>query len=233
MATVLEGQKYKKSLLVPKPDFEYGTPFSFFALFLTHMNFWLILIPFIAAFIGWLITWIAVKMLFHPQQAKKIAGISFHGVFPKRQQQFAEKLGKFAHKEFLSSDAIEQKINNSETLKKVMPLIEEHMDDFLRNRMKKEMPVIGMFVGDKTLENLKSMFMREIETLFPQVMKQYAANLKEEVNLEQIVIKKVANFSLDRLEKILSTELRWVKIMGAVMGFIIGTVQVLITLLIS
>jgi uncharacterized membrane protein YheB (UPF0754 family) len=201
------------------------------------MNYWLILIPLISAFIGWVTNWVAIKMLFHPREPKKILGITFHGIFPKRQQQFAEKLGKLVSAEFLSFDDIEQKISNPENLKKVMPMIETHVDEFLRNRLKDEMPVISMFIGDKTISNLKTMFMKEIESLFPQVMKQYAANLKSELDLEQIVIKKVAGFSSDKLEEVLyqimSKEFRFVEIIGAVIGLIIGIVQVLITQLIT
>ncbi len=197
------------------------------------MNYWLILIPLISAFIGWVTNWVAIKMLFHPREPKKILGVTFHGIFPKRQQQFAEKLGKLVSAEFLSFDDIEQKISNPENLKKVMPMIETHVDEFLRNRLKDEMPVISMFIGDKTITNLKTMFMKEIESLFPQVMKQYAANLKNELDLEQIVIKKVAGFSSDKLEEVLyqimSKEFRFVEIIGAVIGLIIGIVQVLIT----
>jgi uncharacterized membrane protein YheB (UPF0754 family) len=197
------------------------------------MNYWLILIPLISAFIGWVTNWVAIKMLFHPREPKKIMGITFHGIFPKRQQQFAEKLGKLVSAEFLSFDDIEEKISNPENLKKVMPMIESHVDDFLRNRLKDEMPVISMFIGDKTITNLKTMFMKEIESLFPQVMKQYATNLKTELDLEQIVIKKVAGFSSDKLEEILyqimSKEFRFVEIIGAVIGFIIGIVQIIIT----
>ena len=49
------------------------------------------LIPFISAFIGWFTNWIAIKMLFHPKEEKNILGIKIQGIFPKRQQQFAEK----------------------------------------------------------------------------------------------------------------------------------------------
>ena len=201
------------------------------------MNYWLFLIPIISAFIGWVTNWVAIKMLFHPRQPKKILGVTFHGIFPKRQQQFAEKLGKLVSAEFLSFDDIEQKISNPENLKKVMPMIETHVDDFLRNRLKNEMPVISMFIGDKTIDNLKKLFMQEIEILFPQVMKQYAANLKSELDLEQIVIQKVSKFSSDKLEEVLyqimSKEFRFVKIIGAVIGFIIGLIQIFITQLTS
>jgi uncharacterized membrane protein YheB (UPF0754 family) len=201
------------------------------------MNYWLLTIPVISAFIGWVTNWVAIKMLFHPREPKRILGITFHGIFPKRQQQFAEKLGKLVSNEFLSFEDIEQKISNPDNLKKIMPLIENHVDDFLRTRLSDEMPVISMFIGDKTIGKLKGAFMKEIEVLFPQVMKQYAANLKTELDLEQIVIKKVSGFSSDKLEEILyqimSKEFRFVEIIGAVIGFIIGAVQVLITVLTS
>lgn len=199
------------------------------------MNYWLLLFPVISAFIGWITNWVAIKMLFHPRDPKKILGITFHGIFPKRQQQFAEKLGKIVSTEFLSFDDIEQKISNPENLKKIMPMIENHVDDFLRTRLSNEMPVISMFIGDKTIEKLKEAFMKEIETLFPQVMKQYAANLKTELDLEQIVIQKVSHFSSDKLEEVLyqimSKEFRFVEIIGAVIGFIIGSLQVVLTML--
>ena len=167
------------------------------------MSYWFLLFPIISAFIGWITNWVAIKMLFHPRTPKRILGITFHGIFPKRQQKFAEKLGKLVSEEFLSFDDIEAKISNPENLKQIMPTIETHIDDFLRNKLKDEMPVISMFIGDKTIGNLKTMFMKEIETLLPIVMKQYAANLKTELDLEQIVITKVAAFSSDKLEEVL------------------------------
>ncbi len=199
------------------------------------MNYWLILIPLISAFIGWVTNWVAIKMLFHPKEPKKILGVTFHGIFPKRQRQFAEKLGRLVSAEFLSFTDIEQKISNPDNLKKIMPMIETHVDDFLKKRLSDEMPVISMFIGDKTITNLKRIFMQEIELLFPDVMKQYASNLKTELDLEQIVITKVAGFSSDKLEEILyqimSKEFRFVEIIGAVIGFIIGALQVLITIM--
>jgi len=201
------------------------------------MNYWLILIPLISAFIGWITNWIAIKMLFHPRNPRKIFGITFHGIFPKRQKQFAEKLGRLVSSEFLSFTDIEQKISDPQNLKKVMPLIESHIDDFLRSKLKSQIPVLSMFIGEKTITSLKEVFMQEIETIFPQVMKQFAGNLKNELDLEEIVIKKVAGFSTDKLEEILyqimSKEFRFVEIIGAVIGFIIGVVQVIITITVN
>ena len=193
----------------------------------------LLVIPIISAFIGWFTNWIAIKMLFHPREPRRILGITFHGIFPKRQKIFAEKLGKMISAEFLSYEDIEEKIANPKNLEKLMPMIEEHVDNFLKNKLSDEMPFLSLFIGSKTIKSLKKTFMQELEILFPQIMKRYAGHLEEELDLEKIVIDKVSAFSTDKLEDILyqimSKEFRFVEILGGVIGFLIGIVQVLIT----
>jgi uncharacterized membrane protein YheB (UPF0754 family) len=197
------------------------------------MSWILLLIPVISAFIGWFTNWIAIKMLFHPREPKKILGITFHGIFPKRQQQFAEKLGKLVSQELLSFSDIESKITNPENLEKIMPVVETHIDQFLRVKLAEAMPMISMFIGEKTINQLKEVFLTEMRTLFPVIMSNYMGKLQQELDLEKIVVAKVASFSSDKLESILNQimakEFKFVEIIGGVLGFIIGLIQVLIT----
>ena len=199
------------------------------------MNWVLILIPFISAFIGWFTNWIAIKMLFHPRLPKKILGVTFQGIFPKRQQQFAMKLGKLVSNELLSFDEIEQKITNPQNVEKLLPMLEAHIDVFLKEKLTAQIPMLAMFVGEKTIAQVKGVFMTELQELFPLLMKQYMGTLQQELDLEKIVTEKVGKFSSDKLEEILnqimSTEFRFVEIIGGVLGFLIGIVQVLLTLM--
>jgi uncharacterized membrane protein YheB (UPF0754 family) len=199
------------------------------------MIYKLLLIPIISAFIGWFTNWIAIKMLFHPRVPTKILGITFQGIFPKRQRQFAEKLGKLVSNELLSFRDIEQKITDPNNIKKIMPHVEGHIDHFLRNKLSEQMPVISMFIGDKTITQLKAVFISELEILFPTIMESYMGNLQNELDLEKIITEKVSGFSSDKLEEILnaimSKEFRFVEIIGAVLGFVIGLFQVLISFL--
>ena len=201
------------------------------------MNYWLLIIPLLSSFIGWITLWIAIRMLFHPREPKRILGITFQGIFPKHQPQLAEKLGSLVNREFLSYINIEQRVGDPTHLKKIMPMIETHVDDFLRIKLKAEIPMLSMFIGDKTISSLKKVFMQEIEILFPQVISQFAANLQAELDLERMVISKVAGFSSDKLEGMLkeglSKEFRFVALLGAAIGFIVGWIQVLIVLALS
>src|SRR5688572_28371090 len=137
--------------------------------------------------------------------------------------------------EFLSFEDIEQKIANPQNLQKLMPMIEGHVDKFLRDKLGDEMPFLSLFIGDKTIRSLKKIFMLELEILFPQLMKSYAGHLQEELDLEKIVTEKVSAFSSDKLESILyqimSKEFRFVEILGGVIGFIFGILQVLLSYL--
>lgn len=198
------------------------------------MTWMFIIIPVISAFIGWFTNRIAIKMLFHPREPKKVLGVTFQGIFPKRQQQFAMKLGKLVSNELLSFSEIEQKISDPANVEKMLPHLEAHIDTFLREKLTAEIPMLGMLIGDKTISQVKGVFMKELEELFPILMKQYMTTLQNELDLERIVVEKVGRFSSDKLEDILnqimSAEFRFVEIIGAVLGFVIGVMQVLLTM---
>ncbi len=199
------------------------------------MNPWLYTIPIISAFIHWLTIWMALKLLFHPRKPKKILWFTLQGIFPKRQNQIAESLGKIVGQELLSFSDIEETLTHPENVQKILPAVESHIDHFLRVKLKENMPVISMFIGDKTINQLKQVFMQELAELFPVIIKNYINNLKHDLDLERIVVEKVAAFSSEKLEKmlnqILTKEFRFVEVIGAALGFFIGLLQILITLL--
>lgn len=194
-----------------------------------------ILIPLISAFIGWFTNYIAIKMLFHPKEPKKILGITFQGIFPKNQQKFAQKLGILVATELIHIDEIAEKLKDPQQLKALAPIIEVHIDNFLQVKLKEKMPVISMFVGEGTLGKIKEGILEEIESMLPKLIGQYTDSLKQQIDIEKMVTEKVANFSSDKLEDILNSimkkEFKFVEIIGGVLGFLIGLLQVLLTAL--
>jgi uncharacterized membrane protein YheB (UPF0754 family) len=202
---------------------------------MTKISWWFYTIPFISAFIHWLTIWMALKLLFHPRQPKKVLGFTLQGIFPKRQRQIAESLGRIVGQELLSFGDIEKAITDPENVQRILPLVEEHIDHFLRNKLKETMPMIAMFIGDKTINQLKAVFMKELEELFPVIMRNYVTHLREDLDLEKMVVEKIAGFSNDRLEtmlnEFLTKEFRFVEVIGAALGFLIGLLQIGMTLL--
>ena len=189
----------------------------------------------LSTFTGWVTTWIAIKMLFHPRKPIKILGLTIQGIFPKNQRLIAQKLGQVVGKELLSFDEIEQKVTNPENLQKLRPEIEAHVDNFLHNKLKEVFPMLAMFIGDKTINQLKDAFLLELENLFPVLMKNYMNKLQHDLDLEKIVTEKVANFSSEKLEDILNQitkkEFKFLEFIGGFFGLLIGLVQVLVAII--
>jgi uncharacterized membrane protein YheB (UPF0754 family) len=179
------------------------------------MNWWLLIfLPLTSAFIGWGSNWLLVKMLF--------------SVFSKRQPQLAQTLGPIIAKEFVSFNQLEEKITNPDSIKKIMPVAEVHIDDFLRNKLKEGFPMISM-VGDRTINTLKEIFMKELEAIFPVIMKKYLQNLQQDLNLEQTITHKLAALQVQKLKTAVyqhaGRELRQAYLLGAAVGFFIGLIQ--------
>jgi uncharacterized membrane protein YheB (UPF0754 family) len=113
-----------------------------------------------------------------------------------------------------------------------MPQVEEHIDLFLRVRLPAQMPVISMFIGDKTISELKTVFTAEMETLFPVVMNGYMNTLQEDLDLEKLIAEKLAGLSSRQLEQalrsVMKRQFRLLELAGAVLGLVVGVIAVLL-----
>ncbi len=196
------------------------------------MHYGWFLVPVVSAFTGWFVTWLFVKLLFQPGEPKKILGFTIQGIFPKRQRHIAEKLGKLVSAELFS---FPDRGADPANFQKLMPLMEEHIDAFLRVKLPEKMPMIGMFIGDKTINELKAIFIEELETLFPVVMERYMDGLQDGTELERMVTEKLSRFSSGKLEQalkaVMGKELRQMGLIAAGIGFLIGILEVLILVL--
>lgn len=188
----------------------------------------------LSCFTGWLTIWLAIKLLFRPNKPITIAGIKIQGFIPANQQMIAQKIGALVSKEFLSFAEIQKKVTDPENLNKLKPEIESHIDDFLRERLKDSFPMISMFVGDKTINQLKTAFLKELESLFPMLMNSYMTRLEKDLDLEKLITEKITGFSIEKAEDILNKsakkQLMYLHLMGAGIGLIMGLMYIFINM---
>ena len=79
--------------------------------------------------------------------------------------------------------------------------------------------------------------MKELETMGPEVMNETIKNLESSLDIESFIKDRVSKFSLERMEQliqgILASEFKFIEFVGAVLGFVIGSIQLLIVLISS
>ena len=61
------------------------------------------------------------------------------------------------------------------------PVINVKLDDFFRHKLSAKLPMISMFIGEKTIEELKEVFMEELALLFPMLITEFSAHLNKDL----------------------------------------------------
>ncbi|QEC68854.1 hypothetical protein FRZ67_16640 [Panacibacter ginsenosidivorans] len=200
------------------------------------MNNTLLLVPFVAALLSWLMIKFAVRSIFRPFKVINIAGIRWRGLLPKVKEGMTVSIAHAVNIEILNSSFINEKLTGPETLEKAMPAIEAHIDNFLDHKLKEAIPVISMFIGEKITNQLKELFLEELKELFPSVMSQFIGNLSQSSELEKEIVLKLQSVSIEKTEalfyKNFRKTIRRIEVVFAISGLLAGIIQLVLTLLV-
>lgn len=189
-------------------------------------------LPLIGALIGWLTNYIAIKMLFHPRNEVKIFFIPVQGVFPKRQKAFAHKLGQIVSEELISVEDLTTHLKEKATSEAVLNHIAQRLEESIASRLPRAFPMLAMFMSSEMAEKIKGFLIEQLGSLNEELIDKLSVQLEEELDIHRIVEEKVAAFSSDKLEEVLFSimrrEFKFVELVGAVLGFLIGIAQILL-----
>ncbi|MCO5230568.1 MAG: DUF445 family protein [Chitinophagales bacterium] len=187
-------------------------------------------IPLIGAFIGWLTNYIAIKMLFYPRQPKKILFVTFHGIFPKNKSRIATKLGNVVQRDLINFNDIKDRLKDSDSLNNVNEEIALRVDDALRNRLDKM--GISNVIPEQLIAAIHKVIVREIQKNLPTLIDTTISKVENKLNIQEIVYNKVQGFSDEKLEQLLmditAREFKFIEVIGGVLGFFIGIIQLII-----
>jgi uncharacterized membrane protein YheB (UPF0754 family) len=191
----------------------------------------IILIPTIAALIGWITNFIAIRMLFRPRTPINLGVCTLHGLVPKRQAEIARSIGDVVARDLISHDDITSVLKLPETKGKISSEIEQEIDGFIRG-FAEQNPMVGMFLQGEALLKVRSALINQLEERTPRLIEHVITAVEDKVDFQKIVETKVATLELDRLEELInrvaSRELRAIELLGGVLGFLVGILQLLI-----
>jgi uncharacterized membrane protein YheB (UPF0754 family) len=189
-------------------------------------------VPLIGAFIGWITNWLAIKMLFHPRKPVKVLFITFHGIFPKNKPRIAEKLGTVVQRDLINFGDIKGRLQDPDALNNFKEQIALRVDNAIRERIEKS-PLLDAIVPDQLIQSIHKTIVDEIEKNLPSVIGSSIDKIEEKLDIQQLVRNKVANFSDEKLEQLLlditSKEFTFIELIGGVLGFLIGIIQLIIS----
>jgi uncharacterized membrane protein YheB (UPF0754 family) len=192
----------------------------------------LLSLPLISALIGYITNVVAIRLLFWPRQPINFGLFKLQGVLPKRQADIATSVGELIEERLLSLDEVIDQVNTPEAREKLFATITEVIRVKLDSMLPRFIPGrVVQLIGD----TLEKVVRQEADQIIGQVVESVRDYLTAEIQVKQIVEEKINQFDLDELEDMVrgvaSTELRFIEILGGVLGFIIGLVQMGIMIL--
>ena len=197
----------------------------------------LLIMIFISATIGWITNWVAIKMLFRPHKEINFGLFKIQGLIPKRKAEIGTGIASIIQNELISVKDVISNIDREEFSKRLNSLIDDVLDKNLKKKVKEKFPLLQMFFTDKVAKDIgntiREIVMENQEKIF-EIFSNYA---EENIDFEVIISDKISNFSLDKLEEIITLlankELKHIEVIGAILGMLIGAVQYLITFIIK
>jgi tetrahydromethanopterin S-methyltransferase subunit B len=171
-------------------------------------------IPIISACTGW----VAVRFYLNSTLLRK-------------RKSAAKAIGAYAAN-LINFDSIADKLKDPAQLQSLSPIIEAHIDTFLRSKLQEKIPMIATFIGESTIVKLKDGMMEEINSLLPQVLGKYADNLSGKLDISSTIESKINNLSNRDILLAMAGPIRSASWTGAWFGLFIGLLNLLITIII-
>ena len=191
----------------------------------------------ISGAIGWITNWVAIKMLFRPHKEINFGLFKIQGLIPKRRAEIGTGIANIIQNELISVKDVISNIDRVEFSKRLNDLIDDVLDKNLKKKVKEKFPLLQVFFSDKVAKDvgntIKDIVMENQEKIF-EIFSNYA---EENIDFEVIISDKISNFSLDKLEEIITLlakkELKHIEVIGAILGMLIGAIQYFITLIVK
>jgi uncharacterized membrane protein YheB (UPF0754 family) len=172
-------------------------------------------------------------MIFRPRKPIRFLGIEIVGLIPKRRRELARKIGETVEKELISHRDIETIMKTPEFHKHISVIIRQRVDEFFQKVFGDNVFADLVLSGDIAV-SIKRALTVEIEKTIPQSMDSLFDTIQSKFNFKDIVQQRIEGFDLNKLESIINTiasrELKSIELYGAVLGFTVGIIQVILIL---
>ena len=186
-------------------------------------------LPIFGLFIGYSTDWLALRMLFRPLLPKRILGITFQGVFIKRQPEVTEDYSRIIAEEMITPRNILVSLFDGPYSDVLFQMVQSHVTAVVDEQSGRVKPLVLLAVGSGRYENLKKRMAQELMDEVPRTLDGAVAYTERAMNVRQMVKDKIAVMTPAQFEGLLRPAFQadeWIIVtVGAALGFLVGLTQ--------
>jgi uncharacterized membrane protein YheB (UPF0754 family) len=187
-----------------------------------------IVLPLFGMCIGWVTDWLAIKLVFFPRERR----LGFQGIFQKRRDEVAEQYGELIARQVMTVPNILDSVLNGPRADRLKALVQKVVWQTVDEQASLARPVVAAAIGEKRLTEMKrEAAIKAIERL-PDTIRHAEDYLTETLDVSNTIATKMRDLTRAEYEELLRPAFRrdeWKLIaVGAVIGFLVGELQVLL-----
>jgi uncharacterized membrane protein YheB (UPF0754 family) len=184
-------------------------------------------LPLYGAALGYMTNWVAINMVFRPLDPVRIGPWTLQGVFLKRQHEVSDKFSHLAALEMMSVKNIMTEVLTGRRSDRTRILLKRHITPFMEGGVIRT--TLQLTIGPAAYAALKKTITEKAMSLSLQPVQDPRFNRERAVVIERIFAERMKLMSPKEFQDLLRPafeEDEWIiLVMGAVMGFAVGVIQ--------
>lgn len=189
------------------------------------------LMPIVGVLVGLVTNWLALQMIFRPQEPTKyfFGLFTYQGLFAKRQKDIAKDYGETAESEILTPDILINTIMQGEKSSELTAQILETVTERIKGEVGKFKAMIPIEITDAMFDKAQEIVTRRLMEKMPEALPELKEYLAEKMDVRHTVEDKLGNMPKDDFERVLrgifeEDELTLI-IVGGLLGGAVGFLQ--------
>ena len=187
------------------------------------------ILPAFGLFIGFASDWLALQMLFNPKRPIKILGLTYQGLFLKRQQEVSRDYARLVSEQIITPANIWEGILTGPGSDKLFALVQKHVEKTVDEQAGIARPLVAFAVGSRQYQQMKKAVTEKLVQTLPATMKHVEGYAEGAMDVRNTLMDRMQRLSPEEFEGMLRPAFKedeWALItVGAVLGFLVGELQ--------
>ena len=193
----------KEFPFVEHSGFIFGLLFGFPTMFIwMYLPEWWVL-PLGGLLVGYLTNWLALKVIFEPKHPTKVMGITFQGMFLKRQDEVSRVYSAVIEEKLVTSENILKTALYGSGSGQLLELIELHVNDAIDRYVAFAQPYFTLGVGTETYYKMRDMSSKHIFDNTERYMPYAFDYIKNTLNIADELSARMKKLSPEEFEGVL------------------------------
>ncbi len=192
-------------------------------------------IPFVAAFIGWVTNWVAIKMMFYPIEfwGWKPLKLGWQGVIPSKAEKMAKTVVKTGLQSLVSVQEVYDQLDKNVLAQAFLEAMERRLEEYVEDVMMRENQVMWDNLPVTLKNKIYVQLRKELPSIVQGLISDTTKNIENLFDLEDMVVKKLTQ-NKHLLNQIFQEagdkEFKFIINAGFYFGFLFGLLQLAIWL---